>query len=97
MPKTVTIEVTADDISNGVCISIWDCAVATACARVGRELGYSDIAVDGQFAYFDKDKSLALRAGFRVELPARVQAWIKDFDNKRPVEPFSFELAVPDP
>lgn len=89
-----TIEVTAEDIKDAKPLSIWDCAVAKACNRL--KLAEHHVQVDGTNVYFYKDDDRQALHVAVATLPYEAQAWIQEFDSGKNVQPFSFELEVPD-
>jgi hypothetical protein len=82
------IEVTAEDIANGVRNDAERCAVARACERAG----FRGVEVDlGKLSFYDDgDEDLVASA----TLPDDVWARIEAFDKGEPVEPFAFDLDV---
>ncbi len=90
MGRKVTIEVTDDDISDGVPLLTHSCPIALAAKRINLA---KVISVGGHFAY--------VRNGYSsypaiVTLPIEAIDFISAFDSNQPVEPFSFEIEVPD-
>ena len=88
--KTVTIEVTQEDIDQGVPSHAHKCAVARAMSR----------SVDGAYS---------LCSFWGIHNPAgrgpcvhtakhdeAVTKFIQDFDNGKPVKPFTFTIEVPE-
>jgi hypothetical protein len=80
----ITIDVTADDIANGVRGRCSTCPVALAVRRVP---GLEKWEVGGMSAFYGASS---------FPLPCAASRFIMDFDGGRPVEPFSFEVDVPD-
>lgn len=78
--KTITIEVTADDIARGTRKSCSCCPIALALARCTGLV----VSVESDWVYFMPD------------LPQTAVEFIKTFDAGKPVQPFSFELDVPE-
>ncbi len=81
------ITVTKQDIENGRRCDPDCCPVGRALSRAGvLHLGVVGAAV-----------MVADGPGHAVSLPlpGAVESWILDFDGSRPVEPMSFELALP--
>jgi hypothetical protein len=77
----VRVEVTAEDIAKGVPERPCFCPVARALRRVGVEP-----SVNGWW--------LDLRCS--IPTPADVVTFMGAFDNERPVEPFAFDIELPD-
>ncbi len=83
--KTVHVEVTAQDIAKGRKFGCTTCPVALAVARVtGGQCyvggGYLDV-----FGVYEV-----------IEHTDRVAAFIEQFDGGEPVQPFEFDLTIPD-
>lgn len=75
------IEVTQDDIDCGKRLTCDKCPVALAIRRVSR------------FRWNIYSRRAIQRNGPRsVDLPPEVSSFIRDFDNRTPVQPFSFEI-----
>jgi hypothetical protein len=95
--KTITINVTSEDISKGEQFSCGNCPVALACKRAfGCPCAVSAFNVR-VYANGSDTKSTA-----DIRLPQIVQSFIIRFDYQTksnplgPVEPFTFELSVPE-
>jgi len=82
---TYTIKVTAEDIAMGKPKHGGLCPVALA---VRRYLPAVPIVVLSKCIQYDADE-------IEVELPGRVQAFIRNFDESKPVKPFTFRLSCP--
>jgi len=80
--RTITVNVTADDIRDGQRSHIRNCPVARALARV----------------YPDQDITVGVRTAFgesvRILLPAAVVEWIAHYDHNYPIEPITFRAQV---
>lgn len=80
------IEVTQEDIENGKPYSAWSCAIAVAIRRATRreivwvKLGENTIALYRR----------------EIPLPHSVKEWAERFDEGRSVEPFTFDLDIPE-
>ena len=83
----VTVEVTADDIRNGSPGSTCNCPVALALTRVMSRDYF--IRVYGSSVSTDYDD-------FMFDLPSEATEFIASFDEGEHVEPFSFEMDLPD-
>lgn len=88
--KQLTIDVTQEDIDNGVQTDIQNCAIALGCKKV-----FGD-----KFWYYYNDSielvddSLGSHT-FKIKDKA-VPIFMQDFDKGNKVEPFSFVVEVPD-
>jgi len=78
----VRIDVTQEDIANGEQTAPWSCPVGQAITRCYGPHG-------GVVATDVKIKHMV------VLLPYEATRFIRDFDNGRPVKPFSFMLELP--
>lgn len=83
----VTIHVTAGDIAAGSITSCENCPVAQA---IMRTLGLPHVSVGLD------DMDLGRHVAVLVPTPARASHFMRLFDGGHKVEPFSFELDVPD-
>lgn len=86
------ISVTREDIAAGKRHECGACPVALAVARhlcdgVAPQVGYFTI----QYRRLADQQTLTHVSW----LPAPASEWIEDFDHRRPVEPFDFELKIP--
>ncbi|HYE29906.1 MAG TPA: hypothetical protein VEH27_00625 [Methylomirabilota bacterium] len=105
----IKVEVTDADIRHGQSGNCWRCPVALAIKRVTRaqEVNVTaiDVSVWGDSVVLDtpptssawttkrlSDPCWSLE---RVQLPTVVRAWIRAFDDNKPVRPFFFHLEVP--
>lgn len=77
-----TIEVTQEDIDNGECADATGCPVGLAIGRLNipKFYGVSHDAV-----------SIGER---RILLPPEASSFIKDFDDHKPVSPFTFTIEL---
>jgi len=73
------IQVIKDDIKNGKRLNECHCPIALAFKRKG----FKSVKVTRHFVEIE---------GFDFELPNDVKNFVKDFDNKKNVEPFEFKL-----
>lgn len=78
------IDVTAADIQLGRPRTITLCPVARAIRR----------ATKSRHGLWSVCESFILCGKIRHKTPRKVAAFIRRFDNQKPVEPFSFELKV---
>ena len=92
MGRKVTIEVTDDDISDGIKSSCHSCPIALAASRidVARIISVNSSSMIVRNSYS--------RNGNFIVLPIEAIDFISAFDGLGPtaVEPFSFEIEVPD-
>lgn len=88
----VRIDVTEGDIARGARCVGTRCAVALAVRRAFPEYGFV-IAGPGVITAHN----LPRPGGFTVKTPPAVSDFIGKFDGLLRVEPFSFEIEVPDP
>jgi hypothetical protein len=81
------INVTDEDISNGVPGQSWFCPIALA---IRRELGLvaGEVAAYGSCCRVLKDDT--------IQLPSEAGDFINCFDEGLPVGPFAFDLVLPD-
>ena len=79
------IEVTAKDISNGICGHNSSCPIALAFKRT---LEGAEVEVNYRF-------DSIIGEWIPVPLPVRAIRFIKAFDHEKPVKPFSFYINVP--
>jgi hypothetical protein len=73
------IQVTKDDIKNGKRLNDCQCPIALAFKRNG----FESVKVTRHFVELE---------GFDFELPFEAENFVKDFDNKKNVEPFQFKV-----
>lgn len=79
------IFVTQEDIATGVPGDYCLCPIALALARIFcKSPELSDFSVHGRLVFF--------RSAGPVVLPEVAVEFIRSFDHRRPVKPFSFEL-----
>jgi hypothetical protein len=86
----VKIQVTADDIAKGEPQDGCYCPIARACLRVFPSLPALVVSHEDLFADADSNKYPV------APLPVTARDFISRFDMYRPVEPFEFDLDVPD-
>jgi hypothetical protein len=86
---TITVDVTQEDIDGGERGDCKKCPIARALARTkGQSPEVSDFEVSQFRIQYQREG--------RMLLPEEAQIFVRRFDNKRPVSPFSFTLEVPD-
>lgn len=83
MRRTVTV--LQDDIDNGVPWRSGSCALALAAKRELADLPGSGWLVIGAYIHAESWQAL---------LPEEAGTFRRDFDHKRPVEPFKFEIDI---
>lgn len=84
------IEVTAEDIRDGIRNSCRLCPVARA---IQRATGLDLVWVSSSFVEFrHQDQPLKV-----LDLPSEAAKWIRDYDLGRGMQPFSFDLPIPTP
>lgn len=87
-PAELVIEVTADDIAQGVRQDPCRCAIALAVARLT-----GTPAQEGYLAITDSQVKIGRGAGRwlnRYRLPYEAEEFIEDFDGGHEVQPFTF-------
>ncbi len=91
MSRTIAVEVTKEDIIDGVPLCSDQCALARALSRVlgdGLKVTYSNVEkvawVYAQSTHY-----------WLVNLPKACFQFAKDYDSGKPVHPFTFELTLP--
>lgn len=82
--KTITVEVTQEDIENGECGQCQTCPIALA---LGRATGRPWMVTD-TFAFESNGTSYA-------RLPGVAQGFVLRFDENHPVAPFTFTIEAP--
>lgn len=82
--RRLKVEVTAEDIAAGVPSDCQECPIALALKRAG--------VIEPAVA---KTWFLAGKGADMVNLPPLGWSFVIEFDNGRKVEPFSFEIDVP--
>jgi hypothetical protein len=90
-----TFNVTADDIAHGHKDSPCGCPIALAICRtlgIDPELGNIDVDDRGVFLARNGGASMLRRAS--GPLPKAASQFMRGFDAGRPVEPFTFRLAI---
>lgn len=81
----LTVEVTQEDIDLGVPMYLSECPVARATQRAtGNTYSWAGPA------------NIYTEIGVYVDTPKIVSDWMYDFDTGQAVQPFSFEIEVPD-
>ena len=80
--------ITQKDIDKGVRKAAYCCPVALASQRAGSRFGYSNASVGHQLIYFKKDG----REPVKRDGMGRVFKFIRDFDRKKAVKPFWFQV-----
>jgi len=90
MGRKVTIEVTDDDIFDGIKSSCHSCPIALAASRIdiARIISVNSTSMVVRNSYS--------RVGDFILLPIEAIDFIEAFDADQEVEPFSFEIEVPD-
>ncbi len=83
----IKVTVTKGDIEQGRRCDPDCCPIGRALARAG----VTHYGVVGASVIVPDERQFAIA----LRLPQKVADWILDFDGRRPVEPFTFELAVP--
>jgi len=82
-PRTYTIEVTAEDIANGIPMEPCKCPISLAATR---SIGYPcAVAVDYIRKRYGDD---------HAALPKEAADFVLRFDSGRPVAPFQFEVTL---
>ena len=84
--KTLTVHVTKTGIKRGEREDACNCPIARALRRAGLK----NPTIDGTFIEYGWSTQ------FRVRTPARARQFIRRFDARKPVEPFTFRLKLPD-
>lgn len=100
--KTVTIEVTQEDIDNGQKCSTSLCPIALASARCFANAGVMDTRLSD--APMVSVKSICMwhkgenwtKTFMAIKLPQEASTFITDFDKGKEVVPFSFTLTFED-
>lgn len=77
----MTINVSYEDIADGVACSPDRCPLALAISREG----FDSVSIAGPFAFVN---------GNLIKLPFEARHFVYDFDLSEPVQPFEFELDV---
>lgn len=85
--KTVRVDVTQDDIAAGQQCSSFACPIALAARRVLKD----PFPCVGGNVLLTEDANDG-----RLPLPPAARAFIRRFDHAETVEPFSFELTLPE-
>lgn len=79
----MTIHVTQDDISRGLKNDCCRCPIALAIEPFGRRLFVNEYSIS-----YDRFEE------YGIELPKIAVQFIEDFDDYKPVKPFSFNLSA---
>ncbi len=91
---TLHISVTAEDIALGG-FGAGNCPVALASQRALVEAGNSDLIVSVTQAYI-RFRTISNVEGVKVDIEGTTAAaWIKSYDDGKPVLPFEFDIEVP--
>lgn len=83
------IQVTQEDIDNGIIGSGHSCPIALA---VKRATGYGYVSVSVQGVVYGEHPDGKV---FSIEADENIEKFVLYFDEEIPVEPFSFEIPVP--
>ena len=78
------IEVTQQDIDKGLNNNCFSCPIALA---VKRKIDTGNVLV-----YCDRISVMSTISSYDYKLPKKAQTFIKRFDDRKPVEPFTFEV-----
>lgn len=92
MSRTVTVEVTLDDIAKGEREACERCPIACALIRAA---GTPRAFVDGEVMAAGDWEGIFPRAGIRVPMPPEAAEFAMAFDDGRPVKPFTFTVELP--
>lgn len=87
--RTVTVEVTQADIEKGCKKDANNCPIARAVLRCEKSITGVQVADSITGWRYDGEEV------FRVDTPKAAYDFIDNFDNRRPVAPFTFTLEVP--
>lgn len=85
-PKQLHITVTQSDIERGKKLDPWDCPVARALRRASKE---RSVSAGMGFMFIGPKKRRIL-----WQTPPEVRAFISDFDGKKDVKPFEFDMPL---
>jgi hypothetical protein len=87
----IKLEVTQNDIDKGIPGNGYCCPIAISLSRHlnQNDLGVDPFVTDQSISYMNADTDCL---SFTDYLPKLVQRFVKDFDSKREVEPFTTEL-----
>lgn len=100
--KTVVVEVTEKDIADGLCSDAFGCPVALAIRRaigiptpvpIDQLMKNPTVGVTGKNAYVWHEHSVGDRPA--IPLPKDAEAFVDDFDHQRTVQPFTFQIEIP--
>jgi len=97
----VNVNVTQDDLDKGEACSSCRCAVARACLRAVPEADH--VSVEPQDKSYLPPVSITFccpgwpHGSFTVLAPQIVAEFVDRYDRGKPVQPFSFQLDIPDP
>ena len=88
----ITFEVTQENIENGVQFDSLYCPISLAIKdRLSSLLGKFDISVDIERCTIFHDNGISTYAEtYWINFPSSATQFIIDFDNDKPVQPFSF-------
>jgi len=88
LPSEITVQVTQEDIDDGIPDNTYDCAIACAVKR--EFIGYTvNVGKHGMYIWPTGESELQCYA-----LPGEASDFIGDFDSGIPVEPFKFIATV---
>lgn len=95
---SIIIQVTQEDISEGIKNDCYSCAIARA---INRHLGpdyQADVAgrYSGVLAITYGDRRICQWMQHMQHIAATLIPWINAWDKGEPVQPFSFRLDIPD-
>ena len=91
---TIHVEVTQEDIASGVTFDCSKCPIARASTRALRIAGVP-AEIDAAYLGITVRATRDLRK-HTISTPTRVSRWMRDFDLGKPVQPFAFDLEIPD-
>lgn len=94
--RSTKITVTAEDIAKGCLGSAWNCPIARA---IQRRLRGGYFAHAGQTTYAVRQRFIHVAGTaliFRGPMPFEASEFVRAFDASKPVEPFEFEIDLPE-
>lgn len=92
--RTITVEVTADDIHYGRPASGYTCPIALAGYRVCETLGFDSCGVGTESIQFYEEGQSHLEYYVSAPLPEEARLFIRNFDGRRIVNPFQFQIKL---
>lgn len=92
MNKTIRVDVTQEDIFNGVKCSSSRCPVAQALKKIVKPEFYFSVGISN-FTLMSTSPFKILAEGV---VSSETKDFIKDFDRGFKVKPFSFDLTIPE-